>query len=70
MKAGYMDNQNTAQPEDTILHAWDPEVPQDDTVMVQPYFIQRHEISAASKLRRRAALKTGHNFFVKFVFAY
>ena len=52
MEAGYMDNQNTAQPEDTILHAWDPEVPQDDTVMVQPYFIQRHKISATLKLAR------------------
>jgi hypothetical protein len=39
MEAGYMNNQNTAQLEDTILHAWDSEVPQDDTVMVQPYFI-------------------------------
>ena len=38
--------------EDTILHAWNPEVPQDDTVTVQPYFIQRHAISAASKLAR------------------
>jgi hypothetical protein len=47
-----MDNRNTAQLEDTILHAWDSEVPQDDTVMAQPYFIQRHEISAASKLAR------------------
>ena len=52
MEAGYMIIRIPRSFEDTILHAWSSEVLQDDTVMVQPYFIQRHAISAASKLAR------------------